>query len=307
MPLIKSKSKKALKDNMETEMMSGKDPKQSFAIAASVQHKSKSKNKKNYAEGGPVSAKTEKRPMPEQLDNSKAEANRNSGKKAPSHGDKVLEDISSQASKGKTIPLKQPKMPGSDHFQVKLRDQENDLQMSSSVNNGPQEQPPKDYDEEGPNRQGPSVPALDMKMMAEGGRVDHNAIAQQHLDMYKKHRMMAEGGMIDSMDQPEPEAELEHHDSLAAAIMSKRKKFAEGGAVNDEIDIMDNGKEIPNQYYGRNEEILKENYDADMEGVEQMSDSNLIGDDRESESENEHDGSIVSAIRSKMKNRRFRE
>lgn len=301
MPLIKSKAKKALKENIDNEMESGKDPKQSLAIALNMQKRSG--KKKKMAKGGYVkdSAATEPRPMPDELDNSQAMANRNSGKKAPSHGDRVLQDISGQASKGKTIPLSQPKMVGSDHFQVKLRDQEKDQMSSFAPNNGPQKQPDPDYNEEGADRQGPSVPALKMPMMAEGGPVDHKAMAQQHLDLYKKHRQMAEGGMIDSNEQPQPEQEIEEHDSLAAAIMSKRNKYAEGGQVR----IEDNAEEIPNQYYGRNEEILKENYDEDIMGMEQPEDSNLIGNDREMNSENDHDSNIVNSIMSKMKRKRF--
>jgi len=51
MPLIQGKSKKAFKENMETEMDAGKPQKQALAIAYSVQRKNKAKK---MAEGGEV-------------------------------------------------------------------------------------------------------------------------------------------------------------------------------------------------------------------------------------------------------------
>lgn len=45
MPLMKSSSKKAFKENIRTEVKSGKPPKQAVAIAYSVQRKAKGKKK----------------------------------------------------------------------------------------------------------------------------------------------------------------------------------------------------------------------------------------------------------------------
>lgn len=45
MPLIKSKSKKAFKENIKKEVESGKDIKQAVAIAYSVKRKAKSTKK----------------------------------------------------------------------------------------------------------------------------------------------------------------------------------------------------------------------------------------------------------------------
>lgn len=68
MPLIAGKSKKAFSKNVETEMEAGKPQKQSLAIAYSV----KRKNSKKMAKGGSVdiSAASEKRPMPDDINNS---------------------------------------------------------------------------------------------------------------------------------------------------------------------------------------------------------------------------------------------
>lgn len=45
MPLVKSSSKKAFKENVKKEIESGKKPKQAVAIAYSVQKKAKDKKK----------------------------------------------------------------------------------------------------------------------------------------------------------------------------------------------------------------------------------------------------------------------
>lgn len=109
----------------------------------------------------------------------------------------------------------------------------------------------------------------------------------------------AEGGMAEMDDQPGDEEAIEHAASIASAIMAKnRKMMAEGG----QVDIDSNNEEQPNGYYHQNEDAaLKENYDSDMDDVSQPEDSNLKGDSREMDSENEHDKSITDRIRRKMK------
>ena len=117
----------------------------------------------------------------------------------------------------------------------------------------------------------------------------------------------ADGGSI------EDEEQMEHHDSIAAAIMAKRDrmhamidsgamdedkavKMAEGGQVDLDLNSM----EQPNKYYGRNEDdVLKENYDEPIHSMSQPMDSNEHGDDIDSD---KHD--MVSAIRKKMKSRK---
>ena len=46
MPLIKSKTKEAVKKNIEKEIKSGKEPRQAVAIALNVQREAKKKGKK---------------------------------------------------------------------------------------------------------------------------------------------------------------------------------------------------------------------------------------------------------------------
>lgn len=262
--------------------------------------------------------------------------------------------------KGRTYPLKHPKIATSGVFQAKLLDQEDHLEDSAKPNQGPQHQPPKAYDEEMPDRQGPSTPALKMKKMAEGGMinravsmkhaeedmVEHPAHLEEDDDQMRPEgymdeqdpAMYAKGGEVDldataSDPQSRPdkgfgaiivkkmmaqggdvsEQDIEQAASIAASIMAKRRRMAEGGSIGDtesmfhfprkasdksQVDIESNGEEHPNAYYGRNEEILKENYDEDMEDVTQPMDSNEHGDEIDGD---DHD--MVSAIRRKMKSK----
>lgn len=134
--------------------------------------------------------------------------------------------------------------------------------------------------------------------------------AKENVDYINK---LAEGG----------EVEMDREDSVASAIMAKKDRmkqildsgsmdedeamrFYEGGQVegSDEsmADIMSNGKEMPNAYFDRDEEILKENYDSDMDGMSQPLDSNEHGDDINSDS---HD--MIGQIRSKMRRKQFKD
>lgn len=100
---------------------------------------------------------------------------------------------------------------------------------------------------------------------------------------------MADGGMIDD------ESDIEDDASLAAAAMYK-KRMAEGG----QVDLKENSMEQPNKYYSLNEdEVLKENYDQDMDDADQPLDSNEH--DPEHQEMDDADESIIKSIRRKMK------
>jgi len=355
---------------------------------------------KKMASGGEVNAKNQRRPMPDNRYDDAKMVSQNSGKKPPGQDSMTSRPDIAQSQRGpKTTPIKHPKMVPQNLYSTRLRSEEDDLQYSAGVNNGPQEQPPKHDDEEGANRQGPKVPdmqdehATHRKPYARGGMIDDMHHASKHdmepddhgrelqerdeeahllmgadpsedegaedahsrnemkqsqssgdPDMEREHsngRMAyAEGGMAHEMDdQPHEEAEEEHSDSIAAAIMAKRDRmkdaidsgardldeavrmasggsvesgspdmnYYEGGQVEgsdeDEADIMLNGEEHPNGYYPRNEdEVLKENYMEDMRHVDQPMDSNEKGDSREDAESDKHD--MVSSIRKKMMARR---
>lgn len=235
--------------------------------------------RKKYAKGGqvPPSAKTESRPTPEAKGQS--EVARNDHKKAEGPPSFQSEKRPMPKKGMQTTPIKHPTMKQSPVFKTKLRDQEDDLQESASTNEGPQEQPPEQYNEEEATRKGPETPSLHMKMMAEGGEVDGGA-----------------------------EMEMDHHDSIAAAIMTRRDRLkaeidsgahdldeavrmAEGGMV----DIDSNAEEQGNGYYARNQAILKENYDSDLDDVSQPEDSNEHGHEIDSD---KHD--MIDSIRKKV-------
>lgn len=171
MPLIQSKSKKAFSDNVSTEMDSGKPQKQALAIAYGVKRKPK---RKKMADGGPVSAKTESRPMPDQTANDSTMASQNASKKPLANADWTGQPTTAQAqsNNGRTVKrIKHPSMVPSDVFSTRLRDQEDDLQ-SSAPTGTMGEQPPKADNEEDAAKSGPEIAALHMKRMAEGGMIN---------------------------------------------------------------------------------------------------------------------------------------
>lgn len=275
-------------------MSAGKPKDQSLAIAYSVKRKA---SKKKMAQGGqvPPSAKTESRPSPDQRGEETA---RNSGNK-PAHMDSVTSrpDIMQSQRGPKTQRIKHPTMAQSPVFKVKLRDQEDDLQDSSSVNNGPQEQPPHDDNEMGPDRHGPKVPDMQRehsnghKAYAKGGMIneevpmeeaeelgnngepkdpedsDMDELRPSQEDYMSGHEeMLADGG----------EVGMDHQDSIAAAIMARRDrlhdeidsgahdldeavKMAEGGEING-MDSIDTHEEADQADLRRNAEE-----DANME------------------------------------------
>lgn len=340
MPLIHSKSKKAFKENVETEMKAHPDKRaQDLAIAYSVKRKA---GKKKMAEGGPVSAKTEARPGTQTADASKAEEARNTGNKSPKQDSWTSRPDITQSTKGqKTTAIKHPRMVPSNVFSTRLRGEEDHLE-SSAAPASPDEQPPKHDDEQGADRQG--TPPHKMKMMAAGGSVESGSrdmnmadggIAKEYgkgpeqdqaehpeglesdndqmgdSDAMLDHMtMLAEGGQA--------EMQADHDDSIAAAIMAKRglKKLASGGSVESgsstmnyadggEVDLAENSMEQPNGYYARNEDAaLKENFDEGMDDAHTPEDGE-DGDPRESSSENKNDR--IETMRKKvMAKRQFK-
>lgn len=266
MPLKHGKSEKAFKANVETEMKSGKPQDQSLAIAYSI--KRKGKKPKKMAEGGMAykndSAKTESRPIPEEMDNDAKMARQNSGKK-PASQDHVLDQPTvAQARKNDSrnpLPIKHPKMVPISGASVRMRDQEDHLQEAAKVNNGHQEQPPKADDEEGANRQGPKVAALEMKKMAKGGKYA-NGGAVSFNEAEEDHAEHPAGLESDNDEMAPPESEFmaghfaegglahdevedELHDSIAAAIMARRDRKAAGGSVasgSEDMNYADGGE-----------------------------------------------------------------
>lgn len=119
----------------------------------------------------------------------------------------------------------------------------------------------------------------------------------------------ADGGSI------EDEREEEHHNSIAATIMSKRSKYAEGGKIlshdsiysddSDQADLSRNADEDANEEDQVSFNALrKENYSesAGLRQLDNPKDSGQRGDQREMDEENGHDK--ISKMRSRMNLRR---
>jgi len=269
MPLMHGKSKKAFSKNVETEMESGKPQKQALAIAYSVKRKPK-----KMADGGPVSAKSEKRPMPETKAEDVHEVARNAAKHAISAEADFAEEKRPMPKKGmRTTAIKHPSMAQSPIIKAKLRDEEDQLETSEAPA-APSEQPPHEDDEMDAKSHGPSTPSLKMKKMATGGKVhedseesklrhdesdmeadlapsedegDDMTLSDDELDQkrngnrvpdmedeHSTHRAPYAAG--GEIDPMDEEME-EHHASISAAIMAKRAKLHEmvaSGAMDED-------------------------------------------------------------------------
>lgn len=272
--------------------------KPNLGIAYAV--KKKSSKPKMMAEGGPVSAKSEKRPMPEQKSADSMEVSLNSSKKALPQSTWTDKPTVAQAqSKPRTQPIRRPKMVPSDAFSTKLHNQEDDLMEMKPAS---PEEKPKGYFEGG----------VVSEKDSENDNVDHPAGLEEDNDQMHP----AEDEYMASHFAEGGEVEEDHHDSITAAIMAKRDRMhamIDSGSMDEDdavrmadggmVDIDSNNEEQPNSYYNRNEHAaLKENYDSDMDDLSEPMDSNEMGDSREDDEENKLD--MVSSIRSKMNMKR---
>lgn len=294
MPLIKSKSQKAVSENIATEMKAGAPQKQAVAIAMSVRRKAP----KKMAKGGSV--KSEARPAPESTHNDKIEVAHNARAEPVSQSQMTSRPDIKQDAPRKSPSLKNPqplkasKLVAADSpFKVldrRLQDEEARLQLLAKGGMINEEVSMKRAEED----EKPSMSPI---------KESYEHPSEEEVMSDKMAPVLAEGGDVESeesrehelAESPEQEIEEERHDSLAAAIMAKRRKLAQGGQVD--LDL--NAEEQPNGYYKRNEDaVLKENYDSGMEDVSQPIDSNEHSEHIESDL---HD--MVSAIRRRMKSR----
>src|ERR1700679_2018645 len=225
MPLMKRRSEKAFKHNIEAEMHAGKPQKQALGIAYSVKRKAKKaaggsvqsgskdmnmnsggvvksgSHDMDYAKGGEVSASNERRPMPDNEYNDSPEVAHNKAKKQLIDSDWDDNPTVKQAQKNngrEVLPIKRPRMVPSDAFSTRLYDEESRLQESDKP--GPYgEQPPEHDNEMGAKRQGPMV----------------RDMADEHSTHKKPYKMEVEHD--DEMDESEPDM--------------RRSKYAKGGEV----------------------------------------------------------------------------
>ncbi len=249
MPLINGKSKKAFSENVEKEMHAGKPQKQALAIAYNV----KNKNKKKYAKGGqiPPSAKTESRPDPDEA--GQEEISRNRGNKASKEDSWTDQPTVRQAQKPSITRLSQPKIVGSDAFSVRRREdveqskdfmdsippesdkaqpQERDNEMDAKKSGDPVKKSPIHSKNLNMYAKGGKINEVEPMHLAEADEVEHpEGLEEDNDEMAPSEEVImadhfARGGMAHDMDdQPEPEEEIEHHDSIAAAIMAKRDRL----------------------------------------------------------------------------------
>ncbi len=268
-----------------------KDIKIAYAIAQ------KNKPKKKMAQGGPVSAATEARPMPETKINDAHMIKRAEAPKAKLQSLAQPSMVKSSVIKSSPIDALGRKIPSTDDMSPMKH-------KGMSEDKGPAEEEYMDDEmrprlakggmingeismEEAEEDQNPGTPARKPD--------DHRLPKDEYMADH-----FAKGGYVDENEQPLEEAEEEKHASIAAAIMARRR-MAYGGNVSteDQVDIDKNNDEQPNAYYKANKAALKENYDEDFEDMTQPMDSNEHGDDIESDV---HD--MISQIRSKIKHKR---
>lgn len=298
---MSGRSKKSIEKSIESEMHEGKP--QALSIAYGI----KRKNKKKMAKGGMVdeSAKTEQRPMPKEQDKDAAMVSRNSSKKPMADSKWTDQPTVKQAQKPSRQPLKHPKMVPTNAFSVKLRDQEDDLMDSAA---------PAKYADGGMiGKQAEHRAELDKESADWAQDLAHHEVDKMapKEDMHKDAKY-ADGGEVE-----DEEMAIDHAASIASAIMSKRRQSRQDSGSEDEdqaemyadggeVDLSINADEEPNHEDQYSFEALKKENYSESEGLEQMSspmDSNEHGDSREMDSENDHDGRLVSAIRRKMKMR----
>jgi hypothetical protein len=123
-----------------------------------------------------------------------------------------------QATMKSPAKLKHPRMVPISGASVRLRDEEDHLEQSE-MPGSPSAQPPKADDEMRPDRKGPSVPALKMKKMAEGGHVSMEIGEEPEMD-----ELEHPAGLEEDDDQMKPSD---------SEIMANH--FAHGGEVEDDL------------------------------------------------------------------------
>jgi hypothetical protein len=229
-PLLKGKSKKDFSKNVSTEMDAGKPQKQSLAIAYSVKRRS---GKKKMAKGGEITAKGEKRPMPDDTYDDSKETNRTG--KSNMSGDQSWggDQTVKQAQKASPTKLSQPKLRGDDAFSGRnkeMRDEENDL-IDSDYPESDRAQPRERRNENGPNRQGSKV--SDMSRQHNNGKTPYDSATENQYsedmadeDMKKRQSPLgryADGGEVEDPDEKSDGAGARNNGAKTSTTGNKTK------------------------------------------------------------------------------------
>jgi hypothetical protein len=352
MPLIKGKSKKAMSENIETEMHAGKPQKQAIAIAYATRKAAMKPKKKasggtvesgsrdmNYADGGllgkddVVSASNEKRPMPKNRYNDSKNISQNSGDKPLRDSDWTDTPTERQAKandiRGRTQKIKHPSMVKSDVLQVRLRDEEDDLQDSAGTNEGPQRQPPEHDNEEGPDRSGTephkqTAISTGRKVMAKGGKVessdyddtDPNAatdsfkddtpsedegaeMARHHNEEYQR-QTSGNPDMSKPHNKDQSSAYSNEEDSEDAYgeddLDQAPSAFADGGEVEEDDSALGDTSTGNTKPYSAEDNYNKNAMEARKKSAYDSADTAGYAYGGEAEMEGEHHDSIAAAI-----------
>lgn len=224
MPLFPGK--KNIGKNIETEEKAGKSKAQSLAIALSVARR---KKPKKMANGGPVSAKTEERPMPghEHM----------SGATPPKA---IGGDHRTQAAGSKSI---KPSEIDQDFVSEGKANIDN-ARTSEEMRMKGMSTDPKHINEDH------DMDIADAKF-AEGGQVDveehYGSIADAILAKSRKQRAMAKGGMVDDSQADlsrNADEDLNYEDQLSYAA-ARKENYAETPGLEDLTSPMDSNEHEP--------------------------------------------------------------
>ena len=257
---------------------------------------------KGLAKGCEISASNEKRPMPDNEYHDEIMDSHNRARKAIKDGDWTDKPTEKQAIMNngrKVLPIKRPKMVPSDAFSTRLYDKEGNLEESAKP--GPYgEQPSRDMDEEGPDRQGPKVPDMQdehsthRKPYAKGGQIDE-------MHHPSKHYMQPEDDEISAHERREQD-DHEMYDSpsedegyMHAMEHNEERPDRQGPAISD--------MEEPHSEHSEPYHDAEHNEDHEMEmnpahDKHSADDSEMQPDE---EKEEEHHNSIAAAIMAKKK------
>ncbi len=224
MPLIKSKSKKAMSENIKTEMDAGKPQKQSIAIAYAIKRRAP----KKMAKGGLVSAKTESRPSTQETTND-----------TPSVSEKGQRGPTLQTSNKSAVGPSQSRHPGEIEIDArrermaKIDDARTAAEMAMKGTSTDPQGIDADHDED-----------IADARLAHGGEVEdhYDSIADAILAKKRKAKMMAEGGMVDLSRNADEDLNQEDQQSFEAG---RKENYSESEGLEDLTSPMDSNEHSP--------------------------------------------------------------
>lgn len=201
------------------------------------------------AEGGVISASSEKRPMPDNSYNDAHGISRNSSKKPLMDSDWTDTPTEEQATRPSPAKMSSPKSMGSDALAMRsrsMKDEESDL-ISSDAPGGYPSQPKSQYDEEYAKKSGTSVPDMSKQhnngrsAYAKGGPImepkDTGMGMMERSDEADLQRSASPGkhGEQPSSKYDALDAAASHHKSIAEAIMARSKAMKEADMYGSDM------------------------------------------------------------------------